>query len=112
MANSLTNSNANIRDYLLDVNDLNQPKVLDLSEIETGKLNSAALLIVRLLLLKKGTYPDYPDLGIDIRGRYRFAVEEEVITLRQELEEQMTLYLPELLPVEVEVSLYRPKDSL
>lgn len=24
----------------------------------------------------------------------------------------MTLYLPELLPVEVEVSLYRPKDSL
>lgn len=112
MANSLTNSNANIRDYLLDVNDLNQPKVLDLSEIETGKLNSAALLIVRLLLLKKGTYPDYPDLGIDIRGRYRFVFEEELITLRQELEEQMTLYLPELLPVEVEVSLYRPKDSL
>lgn len=112
MANSLTNSNANIRDYLLDVNDLNQPKVLDLSEIETGKLNSAALLIVRLLLLKKGTYPDYPDLGIDIRSRYRFAFEEELITLRQELEEQMTLYLPELLPVEVEVSLYRPKDSL
>nr|DAF62238.1 MAG TPA: Baseplate wedge protein [Myoviridae sp. ctIty1] len=75
-------------------------------------MNSAALLIVRLLLLKKGTYPDYPDLGIDIRGRYRFAFEEELITLRQELEEQMTLYLPELLPVEVEVSLYRPKDSL
>lgn len=112
MANSLTNTNANIRDYLLDVNDLNQPKVLDLSEIETGKMNSAALLIVRLLLLKKGTYPDYPDLGIDIRSRYRFAFEEELITLRQELEEQMTLYLPELLPVEVEVSLYRPKDSL
>lgn len=112
MANSLTNTNANIRDYLLDVNDLNQPKVLDLSEIETGKMNSAALLIVRLLLLKKGTYPDYPDLGIGIRGRYRFAFEEELITLRQELEEQMTLYLPELLPVEVEVSLYRPKDSL
>ena len=66
MANSLTKTNANIRDYLLDVNDLNQPKVLDLSEIETGKMNSAELLIVRLLLRKKGTYPDYPDLDTDL----------------------------------------------
>lgn len=103
---------ANIRDYLLDIDDLNRPKVLDMKNIQTGTMNSAALLIIRLLLLKKGSYPDFPDLGIDIRGRYRFAFEEELITLRNELEDQISTYLPELIPVDVEVSLYRPKDSL
>lgn len=103
---------ANIRDYLLDIDDLNRPKVLDMENIQTGTINSAALLIIRLLLLKKGSYPDFPDLGIDIRGRYRFAFEEELITLRNELEDQISTYLPELIPVDVEVSLYRPKDSL
>jgi hypothetical protein len=103
---------ANIRDYLLDIDDLNRPKVLDMENIQTGAMNSAALLIIRLLLLKKGSYPDFPDLGIDIRGRYRFAFEEELITLRNELEDQISTYLPELIPVDVEVSLYRPKDSL
>lgn len=103
---------ANIRDYLLDIDDLNRPKVLDMENIQTGTMNSAALLIIRLLLLKKGSYTDFPDLGIDIRGRYRFAFEEELITLRNELEDQISTYLPELIPVDVEVSLYRPKDSL
>lgn len=103
---------ANIRDYLLDIDDLNRPKVLDIENIQTGTMNSAALLIIRLLLLKKGSYPDFPDLGIDIRGRYRFAFEEELITLRNELEDQISTYLPELIPVDIEVSLYRPKDSL
>lgn len=103
---------ANIRDYLLDIDDLNRPKVLDMENIQIGTMNSAALLIIRLLLLKKGSYPDFPDLGIDIRGRYRFAFEEELITLRNELEDQISTYLPELIPVDVEVSLYRPKDSL
>lgn len=103
---------ANIRDYLLDIDDLNRPKVLDMENIQTGTMNSAALLIIRLLLLKKGSYPDFPDLGIDIRGRYRFAFEEELITLRNELEDQISTYLPELIPVDVDVSLYRPKDSL
>ena len=103
---------ANIRDYLLDIDDLNRPQVPDMENIQTGTMNSAALLIMRLLLLKKGSYPDFPDLGIDIRGRYRFAFEEELITLRNELEDQISTYLPELIPVDVEVSLYRPKDSL
>ena len=103
---------ANIRDYLLDIDDLNRPKVLDMENIQTGTMNSAAILIISLLLLKKGSYPDFPDLGIDIRGRYRFAFEEELITLRNELEDQISTYLPELIPVDVEVSLYRPKDSL
>ena len=59
-------STANIRDYLLDLDDIGKPKVVDMTDIRRGKLNSAATMIIRLLLLKKGTYPDFPNLGIDI----------------------------------------------
>ena len=74
-------STANIRDYLLDLDDIGKPKVVDMTDIRRGKLNSAATMIIRLLLLKKGTYPDFPNLGIDIRGRYRFMFSEELSTL-------------------------------
>ena len=92
---------ANIRDYLLDLDDIGKPKVVDMTDIRRGKLNSAATMIIRLLLLKKGTYPDFPNLGIDIRGRYRFMFSEELSTLESELTDQIETYLPELLPITV-----------
>lgn len=91
----------NIRDYTLSLDDIGRPKVLDMNEIISGKINSAVSMISRLILLKKGTYMDQPDLGIDIRGRYRFAFEDEMIKLNQEILEQITTYLPEFLPVNV-----------
>lgn len=94
-------STANIRDYLLDLDDIGKPKVVDMTDIRRGKLNSAATMIIRLLLLKKGTYSDFPNLGIDIRGRYRFMFSEELSTLESELTDQIETYLPELLPITV-----------
>ena len=94
-------STANIRDYLLELDDIGKPKVVDMKDIRRGKLNSAATMIIRLLLLKKGTYPDFPNLGIDIRGRYRFMFSEELSTLESELTDQIETYLPELLPITV-----------
>lgn len=94
-------STANIRDYLLELDDIGKPKVVDMTDIRRGKLNSAATMIIRLLLLKKGTYPDFPNLGIDIRGRYRFMFSEELSTLESELTNQIETYLPELLPITV-----------
>nr|WP_278860472.1 hypothetical protein [Catenibacterium mitsuokai] len=94
-------STANIRDYLLELDDIGKPKVVDMTDIRRGKLNSAATMIIRLLLLKKGTYPDFPNLGIDIRGRYRFMFSEELSTLESELTDQIETYLPELLPITV-----------
>lgn len=94
-------STANIRDYLLDLDDIGKPKVVDMTDIRRGKLNSATTMIIRLLLLKKGTYPDFPNLGIDIRGRYRFMFSEELSTLESELTDQIETYLPELLPITV-----------
>lgn len=96
-------SNGNVRDYLISINELNRPTVVDMTIIKPGVMNSAVTMIARLILMRKGTIPDLPDLGIDIVGRYRFAFVEELYTLQREIENQMTVYLPEFAVVNVEV---------
>lgn len=98
-----TDDNANITDYLLGIDDLNRPKEIDMSIIKPGVMNSAMLMIIRMILMRKGTIPDIPDLGIDIRGRYRFAFESELTTLQSEISQQIQTYLPEFLSNEVNV---------
>lgn len=98
-----TDDNANITDYLLGMDDLNRPKAIDMSIIKPGVMNSAMLMIIRMILMRKGTIPDIPDLGIDIRGRYRFAFESELTTLQSEISQQIQTYLPEFLSNEVNV---------
>lgn len=98
-----TDDNANITDYLLGMDDLNRPKAIDMSIIKPGVMNSAMLMIIRMILMRKGTIPDIPDLGIDIKGRYRFAFESELTTLQSEISQQIQTYLPEFLSNEVNV---------
>ena len=87
----------NPRDHLLALNDLGLPKVIDMSRIESGVMNTAITCIARLIVMRKGTDMDRPDMGIDIVGRYRFAETSEMTTLQLELEEQIAMYLPDLL---------------
>ena len=47
------------------------PKVLD-------EKDATHTLIVRLILLEKGTYPTHPDMGVGIVSNYRFAFTEEL----------------------------------
>ena len=89
------------RDHLLAVDDLGLPKVLTMAKIEPGIMNTAIMAIIRLIRMRKGTDPDRPDMGIDIVGRYRFAVESELMSLQYEIEDQISTYLPEFLPVSV-----------
>lgn len=98
----LTNGSIyNVKDYLLSIDDLNRPRVLDMMNVTNGKINSAIIMIARLLLLKKATYADQPDLGIDIRGRYRFTFADELNELQYDIEQQISTYLPEFLPINV-----------
>ena len=101
----ITDPDKNIRDYLLDLNDLGLPRVIDMSRIESGRMNPAIISIIRLIMMRKGIDPDRPDMGIDIVGRYRFSFTSELSTLESEIQEQITTYLPEFLPVEVNISL-------
>lgn len=92
----------NPRDYLMALNDLGKPKVIDMSRIENGVMNTAITCIARLIIMRKGTDMDRPDMGIDIVGRYRFADTNELTTLQQEIQDQIYMYLPEFIPVTVE----------
>ena len=57
-----------------------------------GGLQSVAFSILRLLYTVPGQFPDYPDLGIDIR-RYLFSFEDEftAAALRKEILRQLPL---------------------
>ena len=90
----------NIRDYLLDIDDINQPKVIDLN-IQQGKISSGLLMVIRLIIMRKGTNPDIPNMGVDISGRYKFAFDRELAMFQTDVEEQIATYLPEMLPVNV-----------
>lgn len=105
-------SDKNIIDYPMGVDDLGLPKFRDMNDIENGVYNGAILCIIRLILLRKGTYPDHPNMGVDIKGRYRFAFDSELSALQNDIEEQIELYLPEVLPCTVSVCMVQDTDTL
>lgn len=95
------NESTNVREYLLSIDDLGKPKVVDMSVIKNGIMNSAIILLAKLITMKKGTNPDIPDMGVDIKGRYRFSFDSEMTMLQDDIEQQVATYLPEFLPVNV-----------
>lgn len=103
--------NNNIKEYLIGLNELGLPKVYDMSKIEPGKLNSAIILITKLILMRKGTIADIPDMGVDIRGRYRFSFEEELTMLQADIQAQIEAYLPEFIPVNVAAYFERDRNG-
>lgn len=107
-----TNEEYNFYDYPLGIDDLGLPKIRDMSKIETGVMNSAILCIIRLILIEKGTYPDHPDMGVGIRSRYRFAFESELTSLQEDIETQISTYLPEVSPVTVKVALENDRNDI
>jgi hypothetical protein len=68
-------------------------------------------MISRLILIRKGTYPDHHDMGIDIVGRYRFAFEDECKILASEIEDQANKYLPEFYPIKVYCELVQDNEK-
>ena len=65
-------------------------------------------LIRRLLVMRKGTYPTVPDMGVDI-ARYRFSDIDTLIAgdLKNAIIDQVNTYIPSL-PLE-DVNIYKLK---
>ena len=73
------------REYLFTVNDYNEPETVE------GK-PAIALLLVRLIMMDKGTDPLHPGMGVGIRN-YRYSM-TNLEDLRKEVQYQIETYLP------------------
>lgn len=84
----------------LSVDDFNRPKILEGRE-------AISTLLVHLILLEPGTYASHPTMGVGLVSRYRYNDEESLEQLQQDIEEQITTFLPEFEAVDVNVYMDR-----
>lgn len=89
------------KEYVLSINDIKQPKVLE------GK-EAIATLLVRLILLEPGTIPDKPLMGVGLKN-FRYSDKEGVSQLRKRIISQITTYLPRYQGADITVKLNRNK---
>ena len=90
------------REYLLTVDDFNNPQVVQ------GK-SAIALLLSRLILLEPGSDPLHPEMGVGIR-RYRFNSDKNVLTqINKAIEDQVNTYLPTYQGAEIALSMSEDK---
>lgn len=82
-------------DYSLSINKIQQPKVYE-------NLEALQLQIKKLLLMEKGTYESVPNMGVGIRN-YRYKYNEESEALKEEIQQQISTYLPYFTLVEVDI---------
>lgn len=85
------------KEYVLSINDIKEPRVLE------GK-EAIATLLVRLILLEPGTIPDKPMMGVGLKN-YRYSQREGVEDLRKRIHGQITTYLPRYQGADVTVKL-------
>lgn len=70
--------------------------------------NAAVRNIIRLILCDPGTFPLHPEMGVGLYSKFRYGWTDEVtLTLRSEILKQMTVYMPELLGVGVNIESVR-----
>ena len=90
------------REYLLSVDDFNNPQVVE------GK-SAVALLLSRLIMLEPGSDPLHPDMGVGIKN-YRFDSNKNAIDeIRDSIQKQIETYLPTFQSAVIELSLDNDK---
>lgn len=75
-----------IKEYAFSVNEFNQPS-------EARGKKAIGVLLIRLLLMDKGTDPMRPDMGVGIVSRYRYMFDEECSNLVADIKDQLQTYL-------------------
>ena len=82
------------REYMLSIDNLSRPKVLEGQE-------AVAHLLIRLLLLNPGSNPLHPDMGVGLKD-FRFCI-GRVQELEERIKDQIRTYLTEFAFSEVKI---------
>ena len=100
-----TNKPNSVIEYFLGTNEFNRPTVYT-------DVDATYTLLIRLILLEPGTYPTHPKMGVGLVSKYRYAKESELNQLADDIESQISMYLPQFTSVGVELTLTKTKDLL
>ena len=85
--------------HVLSLNPFGMPKVCN--DVESAYTN-----IIYLILLEKGKFQTHPNMGVDIRRRYRFNNDANLLHhLQDDIAAQISQYLPELAMIDVAVNM-------
>lgn len=88
---------ADYREYFLDIDEFNHPKVYT-------DADATYTLLVRLILLEPGTYPTRPEMGVGLVSKYRYSNSDDMFQLQDDISDQITRFLPEFTGAEVVTS--------
>lgn len=89
MADSTGSTDYHLNDeYLFSIDKFKKPVHI------TNKTYHAFLLIIRLILMNPGTIQSNPELGVGLVAKYRYGYPNDVSDLANEINEQISTYLP------------------
>lgn len=76
------------REYLLDTNNFEQPRILEDQQ-------AIAALLTRLILLEPGTNPLFPTMGVGLVSKYRYMMQSKENQLKNDIKNQIATFLPQ-----------------
>lgn len=74
-------------EYLLTTNNFKKPTKLE-------GVDAVAQILCRLLLLKPGTNPLYPEMGVGLSNTQRYTTDLDLEDLRLRIQKQISMFLP------------------
>ena len=101
----IKNKYSQFTEYILDLDEFNKPKVYNGPKAIVQK-------IVNLILLKPGTYPTRPYMGVGLVEKYRYSFTDDKESLQADINDQIQTYLPELTNVRVELDVNAEKNKI
>ena len=82
------NKPSTYREYFIGIDEFNHPKVYT-------DQHATFVLLIRLILLEPGTYPNHPDMGVGLVSRFRYSMDVDMGKLSNTIKEQIMTYLPQ-----------------
>lgn len=93
------------KEHLLGINEFNKPKVVN------GPI-AICYKIIELILMRPGTYPTRPYMGIGLVENFRYTFTDRIDELQALTEEQIRIYLPEFDSVKVTYDTVLERDKI
>lgn len=87
-----------MKEYTMTINEINRPTILEGND-------AIYTLLVRLLLLEPGTNQVFPDMGVGLISKYRYALSDKIPTLVSDYKDQILKYIPEVQMVDIDASI-------